>query len=494
MPNSSKHAALRRADPTDWLPYVGLYVPSLLAWLLVAAPLLSYVVAWVGSGWILWFTMTGRVRPLPDDRDWSEQLFRPLFLTQGMFAGYLCLGSVFYVWDLVVLGGGEFAGVGAASDIEYIAAAQRYSVLAHGALVHGILAAMDYRRSREWTLSTSLSLPRLFLAGGVVALVLMYIVDQWAGLGQFVVKLRGLAVVASILGTAYALRRGDGPVIGIGVVLYGWILVESFLSGWKEAPIVAIGLLLLALYPKYKRTVAVAGVGALVFMISVLPAYNNTFRQLNWNQEVEAEQAAREAIERLETGQVNLEESAWSFLTGRLTLINHLAQYVEHTPEHHPYYGLSIAQQGIQSIIPRVLWPEKPVTERMAMERVYENRVVAAASGASAKPSVIADGYLSGGALGVFLACFLLGAVASWASRLAERWFGGYEIGGQVVFVGLFAGTLLTASIEFLMNSLFWSFVLMGLLAFGLWLGGILQWADARKTTFPSAAVGAQTR
>jgi hypothetical protein len=385
-------------------------------------------------------------------------------------------------------------GTGAATDIQYIAAAQRYSVLAHGALVHGILATMDYRRSGEWTLSTRLPLPRLILAGGGGALVLMYVVGQMPGLGQFVVKLRALAVVATILGVAYALRQRDGPVIGVGLVLYGWILVESFLSGWKEAPIIAIGLLLLALYPKYKRTVAVAGVGALVFMISVLPAYNNAFRQLNWNQNVEAEQAAQEAFERIETGQVDLGASAWDFLTGRFTLINHFAQYVEQVPEHRPYYGLSIAQQGFQSIIPRVFWPEKPVTERMAMERVYENHVVAPASGASAKPSVIADGYLSGGALGVFLVCFLLGSVASWASHLAERWFGGYEIGGQVVFVGLFAGAFLTASIEFLMNSLFWSFVLMGLLGFGLWLVGVLQWKGGWRPSLLSGAVSNRAR
>ncbi len=489
---SSRNVAVpMQADHTEWAGYVGLYLPVLFAWILVSAPILSYAVAWLGSGWILWLSITGRVRPLPGDRTWDEQLFRPLFITQGLFAAYLCLSSVFYVWDLFVLGGG--GGIYSSTvDIEYIAAAQRYSVLGHAALVHGILATTDYRRSGAWTLSVDLPLPRLFLATGVGAVGLAFVFAQLPGLGQFVGKLRALAAVAGILGFAYALRRGDGLMIWAGLVLYGWILVESFLSGWKEAPIVAIGLLLFSLYPKYKRTVTVAGIGALLFVISVLPAYNSTFRQLNWNQGVDAQQAAQEAIERIETGQVDLGETAWDFLTGRLTLIDQVAQYVDHTPEHRPYYGLSIVEQGVLSIVPGVFWPGKPATERIVMERVYENQVVSPASSTSAKPPIIADGYLSGGALGVLLACFLLGCVAGWGSRYAERWFGGYELGGQVVYLGLFGTTLLTASIEYLMNSLFWAFVLMALLAVGLWLAGILHWTGERAPSRSPAAVPAR--
>jgi hypothetical protein len=487
MSSHASGAVPLRATSIDWLPYAGLYAPALLAWMLISAPLVSYAIAWVGSGAIMWFSMTGRVRPLPADRTWTEQIFRPLFLTQGMFAGYLCLSSVFYVWDLVVLGGGGPVGPGAGADMTYIAAAQRYSVLGHAALVHGILATMDYRRSGEWTLSTGLPLTRLFLAVAVGAVGLGVVVGQLPGLGQFVGKLRTLAAVAGILGFAYALRRGDELMIAIGGTLYSWILVESFLSGWKEAPIVVTGLLLIALYPKYKRAVPVAGVGAVLFLIAVLPAYNATFRQLNWGGGVEAETAAQEAIERIESGRVDFGETAWGFLTGRMTTIPLRAQYIAHTPEHHPHYGFSIAEQAVFSVIPRVFWPDKPVTERLAMERVYENQVVSARSGASAKPSVIADGYLSGGAFGVLLACFLLGSTGGIASRTAERWLGGYQIGGQLVYVGLFAGTLLTGSFEFLVNALFWSFVLMGLLAGGLWIAGILQWTglsvQGRSTT-----------
>lgn len=475
MSAQGTHSFPRRAYSTGWIGYLGMYAPVLFAWMLVPAPVLSYTVAWLGSGWILWLSLTGRVRPLPGDRTWDEQLFRPLFLTQGMFAGYLCLSSVFYVWELVVMGGGELAGAGAATDIEYLAAAQRYSVLGHAALVHGILATMDYRRSGEWSIASDLPRSRLFLAVAVGAVVAGFVVGQLPGLGQFVGKLRALAAVAGIIGVAYALREGDSLMILLGVGLYGWILVESLLSGWKEAPIVAVGLLLIALYPTYKRSTVVAGMGAVVVLVSLLPAYNATFRQLNWNRGVPAEEAAQEAIERIESGEVDPAETAWGFLTGRLTLIGQVAQYAKYTPEKRPYYGFSIVAQGARAIVPEAFWPGKPATERIVMERVYENQVVSPASSTSAKPPIIADGYLSGGALGVLLVCFVLGCVAGAASRVAERWFGGYEIGGQIVYVALFGTALLTASIEYLMNTLFWSFVLMGLLAFGLWLSGFLQ-------------------
>jgi hypothetical protein len=195
-------------------------------------------------------------------------------------------------------------------------------------------------------------------------------------------------------------------MIGVGFVLYGWILLRALLSGWKEQVIVVTGLLLVILYPKYKRTVTITGGGVLLLLISVLPAYNQTFRQLNWNQGVEAEQAAYEAIERIEAGQVNPAETAWGFLTGRLSRVQMFAEYVEHTPSHHPYYGFSIIEQGIESIIPRVFWPGKPVLEEVAMRRVYENQVSSRASSASVKPPLLIDGYLSGGAIGVLILLF----------------------------------------------------------------------------------------
>lgn len=487
MPTQAARVGPFREDSADWFGYLGLYVPALLAWMLSPAPLFSYGVAWLGSVWVIWLSTTGRVRPIPRDRSWDEQLFRPLFLAQAKFAGYVCLTSVFYAWDASATGGG-------ALDFRSIAAAQRYSLLGHTALVHGILATMNYRRSGEWKIVTQLPLSRKLMAAGVGAFVLGLLVAQFPGIGQFANKMRTLAALAGILGFAYALREGDGAMILLGIGLYGWILVESLLAGWKQAPIVAISVLLIALYPAYKRAVGVASLGAVVLFIAVLPAYNSTFRQLNWNQGVAAEAAAQQAIDRIESGQVDLGEQAWSFLSGRATTISMRAEYIARVPSQHPYYGFSIVQQSVMSIIPRVFWPEKPAPEQLAMERAYQHQVVSERSGASAKPGLVADAYMSAGAIGVFLICMALGAFLSVASRTAERWFGGYEIGGQLVYVALFMGVIPT-SMEFLGNAVFWSFVLMGLLAVGLWLSGLLQWTGRRSrveghspTVYPQGA------
>jgi len=141
---------------------------------------------------------------------------------------------------------------------------------------------------------------------------------------------------------------------------------------------------------------------------------------------------------------------------------------------------LSTVKQGALAVVPEVVWPNKPSVENQVMQRVYENSRISSTSIVSAKPKIVVDGYLAGGWVGVLLTCFALGGVASIASRYAEQWFGGYEIGGQLVFTALFVRNLFVPSYEFLFNALFWSFVLMALLALGFWTVGMLQWSGSQ--------------
>jgi hypothetical protein len=423
--------------------------------------------------------MTGRVRPLPDDRPWTQQLFRPLFLSQVMFFGLICLGPIFYLWDLAATGS-VVATV--ESEIRRTAAAQRYYVLGHAAFVHGLLALMDYRRSGEWALNVRVPMARIFLYGAAGALVFAVLFGVVPGLGQFAGKFRYLFVVASILGFAYALRKGNTAMMIVGGALYGYIFLEVLLSGWKHQIILVVGLLLLALFSTYKRTVGVAGVVLALSFVTLLPAYNSVFRQLNWQENVNAQQAAQVAFNRVTSGKIDIGNASWRFLSNRLTTVSLFTDYIQDVPGRRPHYGLSTVKQAVVAIIPGVLWPAKPNTEERVMQRVYENTSIRPGSRVSAKPLIVIDGYLAGGWIGVFLACFVLGGVASMASRYAERWFGGYEIGGQLIFTGLFARVLFVASFEFLFSALFWSFVLMALLAFGFWSVGVLRWQGRGQT------------
>jgi hypothetical protein len=465
--------------------YATLYVPALLAWLFSFDPLMSFGIAWMGSWGILWMSMTGRVRPLPGDRSWEQQLFRPLFLSQIMFFGLFCLGPVFYMWDLVAAGGilQEIGG-----EIQRTAAAQRYYVLGHAAFVHGILALMDYRRSGEWSVEVPVSMTRLFLWATAGAFTCYFLFANISGLGQFAGKFQYLFVVAAILAIAYATRNGTTLDVLVAGGLYGFILMEVILSGWKHQIILVIGLLLLALFPAYKRTVGIAGVVVVIAFATLLPAYNNVFRQLSWQENMSPQRAAQVAFDRATSGQMDLGRVSWRFLTNRLTTVSLFTDYMESVPRQRPFYGLMTTEQAVFAVIPRVFWPSKPNTERVVMERVFSNTSIRSDSRVSAKPLIVVDGYLAGGWIGVLLSCLALGGIASVASRWAERWFGGYEIGSQLVFTGLFARVLFVASFEFLFNALLWSFVLMSVLAFGLWLTGFLMWQPGARSSLRDPA------
>lgn len=470
--------------------YLLLYVPCLVAWFLAPFPLVSYWVAWGGSWFILALSMTGRITPLPGDRPFHRQVVRPLFLFQALFAAYFCLTSVFYVWDLL---SGAAAVGGLSTELRHVAAAQRYYLLGHAAFVTGILVAMDYRRSGAWSFETTLRRSTFVLTLAAGALVVAVVLNQIPGLGQFVGKLRRVAGIGAILGFALAIRDADWTIVLIGGGAFGIALVFALLSGWKEDIFAIVALLPIFLYPKYERGAILLGAVGLVFLATVIPAYNSTFRQLHWRQDIEAQEAAVTAYEQITAGEINLEEEAWRFLSGRASEIKHFVDYVQHTPSQRPYYGLSIIEQSLYNIIPRVFWPEKPSMERLAMQRVYENRVVPTTSGVSAKPQTIIDGYLSGGIFGVFLTGLILGLLASWASRLCERWLGGYEIGGQVVFLALFSSLVTTNSYEFVTNNVFWSFVLLTLMFLVLHYLGVLRPEHSSKRSRPRSFTASAT-
>jgi len=451
--------------PRTGLAYAFLFLPYVLSEVFAASPMVSYGIAWLGSFFIFYLSLSGTVKPLPDDRSFARQLFRPLGLTQLTFAGYNAVTSIFYVLSLhgYYFWVHDATQAAPAREMLLAASAQRYYVLAHAAFTAGILIAMNYRSSGRWKINTSMHLPRLMLSIAVGTYALSVLLGYVPGLGQVQIRFVTLALVASVLSFALSLRSGEWGLILVNTGIYSANLVQAVLSGWKEEVIVIFLLLLMFLYPFYKRAVAIVTPAIFSILLIVLPLYVGTFRSLAWGEEqVRPEQAAQIAYSRLQ--QANVETIAgetWSFLTGRASEIGLFTDYLREVPENRDFYGGSIAAQAAESVIPRVLWSGKPVTERRVMQRAYENHVVSSRSDVSAKPQYIVDGYLSGGALGVFLACLLYGLLASWASRLAERWFGGYLIGSGLIYTALFRDLWTGNAFEFLSNTLFWSFMIM---------------------------------
>ncbi len=141
-------------------------------------------------------------------------------------------------------------------------------------------------------------------------------------------------------------------------------------------------------------------------------------------------------------------------------------EYVKRVPQNRDFYGFAIVGQAIESMIPRVIWPGKPITEYLVMERVWENGIVDRASIVSAKPPPVTDAYLSGGITGIIVLSLLLGYTASRISVLCENLFGGYILGSGLMYTGLFQIFWRGNCFEFMLNSVFWSYVLLHLLFF----------------------------
>ncbi|WP_103027250.1 exosortase Y-associated Wzy-like protein [Salinibacter altiplanensis] len=453
-----------------------LFLPCVLAALLQDVPSASYLVAWGGSFWIFYLTLSGGVRPLPGGRSLARQLFRPIGITHLVFAGYTAVTSIFYFLSLQGYFYFDYSPFAEASygQLLLTAEAQRYYVLAHAAFATGILLFANYRRSGEWRLRPDIDRPTfmLYLAGGM--LVGTQILKFGPGLGQIQGSLEMLALVASVLSLALSIVKSRSSLIAINTVIYGVNLIGAFLSGWKEEVIVVFLLLGIFLYPFYKRTVTTLAPAGLIALLVLLPTYNSIFRELNWRGETKAQEAAEVALDRTLEGDVNLARQNWTFLTNRFTEIGLFVEYLDNVPEHRPYYGLGPVENGILGIVPRILWPGKPNLERLAMERVYENGVVSRGSSVSAKPQFVVDAYLTFGALGVFVWCLLFGALASFTSRLAERWFGGYLLGSGLVYTALFRVLWRGNAFEFFLNPIFWGFVLMVALFVAGRMAGIL--------------------
>src|SRR4051812_6608690 len=127
--------------------YILLYLPWILSLLFDIYPQVSYLIAWSGSFFIFYITLTGKLRSLPQDRKISEQLMRPIFLVQIVFCSYMCLTSIFYYLD--VLGYRNFEKINTfylvdQNKLMLTAQCQRYYCLGHAAFATGVLMFMQY--------------------------------------------------------------------------------------------------------------------------------------------------------------------------------------------------------------------------------------------------------------------------------------------------------------------------------------------------------------
>jgi len=390
---------------------------------------------------------------------------RPLFLNQLIFAGYMSCTSIFYFLD--VLGYENFKSPTANFAVDqiqlaFVAQCQRYYCLGHAAFVTGILIFMNYPIQHTHRVDKT-DIANLLLITALITWLLSNLILMIPGLAQFSVQLQSLSFIAGTLALAFAIPQKKPLNIVICLFLYMSNVTSALLSGFKEPIIISVVVLGVFLYPSYKRIVMLFFVPLILILFMLLPTYNRAFREKAWFGEESTEDASEIAFDAVTARAFSDDEdtSDWGFLTGRLSEIGMFTQYVASTPEKVDFYGFHIVEQAITVIIPRVFWSDKPSTEQMIMERVYNAGVINRHSIVSAKPPFIVDGYLSGGTLGVFLALFIYGSLAQLISIKAEKLFGGYLLGTALIYSGLFQILWRGISFEFVANTLFWSYITM---------------------------------
>jgi hypothetical protein len=442
-----------------------LYIPWVISLLLRSDPVLSYLIAWSGSFFIFALTLTGWVRPLPDDRSFGNQIMRPIILVHIIFVGYMSCSSIFYYLNLLGYTNFEKTNNFFLIDNDKLlltAQCQRLYCLGHAAFISGILIFMKYPEKKKFIFDENIITSLLFYTA-IITFPLYKVFDFVPGLSQFSNQFSTLSFIACTLALAFVIPERKVINTVICLLLYFSNFYSALTSGYKEPIIVSVMVLGIFLYPTYKKIVLVTFVPLILALFFILPTYASVFRENAWTGETDENTAYQLALDAAlsKSPNSNVQNTNWGFLVSRLSEIDMFTEFVQSTPDKVDYYHFDLLKQSAIAVVPRIFWPSKPITEDLVMERVYNAGVIMRGARVSAKPAFIVDGYLSYGTLGVFLALFFYGMVLQLISQKAEELFGGYLLGTALIFSGLFQIFWRGLSFEFLINSVFWSYVTM---------------------------------
>ena len=378
----------------------------------------------------------------------------------------MCCTSVFYFMDhlgyqyLEKITPFEFV---ADQQTALIAKCQRLSVLGHASLVSGMIFLIPKRSSVRFQLSKSINRDTFLIYLSIGSYLIGYFIRSFGAIAQFSVGLLNMAIITGAFLMVKGFLQKKIRLLIFGGSLFLTNFIASSLSGYKEHIFVNFLIIGCLIYPFYRKIALFIGIPVLYGLFYILPTYVGVIRSQAWVGEASAEQAQSQAIETLfnEENTASIDETNWGFLTRRLSEIEMFTKFAEKTPEKIPYYGFDIVFQSVEALIPRVFWPAKPITEAVAMERVYNAGIISRMSIASAKTRPVVDAYLSGGTFGVFISLFIYGLITQGICNKAEALFGGYQLGCLIVFNGLFQPIWRGNNFEFIANSIFYNYVLM---------------------------------
>lgn len=420
------------------------YLPYIIALSYQNTPAVSYWVAWGGSWFIIFITLTGIAGNKPKDLVFSKQFLRPYIFTQLYFAGYNCLTSIFYFADLNGYFFLERIGMEMTTDSGYLVAnCQRYYVLAHAAFIHGMLIVLP--RYNKIIYKNNVNVTSDLLTKIMIgAYILLFIIRLSGVFSAIQGTINMLFIMASALLVTISLEEKRN--IFRSIIIYLFVFSLGLATGMKGAIVTSLLVLLVNLFSRYRLITIVL---TIIFLnsISYIPIISKQVREATWydgqGTALDGLENAYKEITSIKTEEESekLKKEEWLLLTHRLSEISMFVQYTEYVPQQRDFYGLEIIKDAFMGLIPRGIRPDGKSIDETAMERAYAagalDRFVGQA-GTSAKPSMVADSYLMGGELGIFLVALLYGLIAGIMSIICETYFGGYMIGTALIYNSCF--------------------------------------------------------
>lgn len=440
-----------------------IYIPWILAISTQIFPVASYLIAWLGSFFIFYWTLFSRVKFIPHDLPLTKQVMRPIVLIQLIFAGFMCCTSIFYFLDH--LGYEYFTRITylpfkVNEQTYFIAKCQRMALLAHAALVTGMIVQIKQFPVIKHKLQLNMDFFLIWLCVGTY--LLGGVASQIASISQFSFGLINISITCSALVFVRGIVQRKKGYMFFGGGLFIFNFLASTLTGYKESIIINIIIISFLLYPYFKGLILTLAIPTIYILIYILPTFAAIIRSEAWSGQKTAAEARQQAFDALLANEETvIEETNWGFLTNRISEISMFTTFVKHVPNERDYYGLEIVKNSVLAIIPRFIWKNKFITETVSMERVYDAGVANRLSTVSAKTRPVVDGYVSAGFMGVFIAIFLYGWLTQWLCNKAEEWFGGYELGCIVMFNAIFQNLWRGNNFEFLLNNIFYGFIAM---------------------------------
>jgi hypothetical protein len=269
-------------------------------------------------------------------------------------------------------------------------------------------------------------------------------------LGPVIILLQNQALVAiGILGWLIYSNRISKWYLGWLYALVAFSSMRGISEGWLEQAVVPIAVLFVVKWLNTRKIPVMSISSALLLVLFLAPA-KGAFRDHVWY-DVEGGATALSSVQKISfwvkeateywqdtlSGNHDFSEST-AGVTGRTDLVHQLTHIYSMTPSTIPYqYGATYSYFAV-ALIPRVIWPDKPVagTANSFFAVTYGITTEEGAERSTFGVSLLGEGYLNFGWVGVILIMAIQGIVIG----LLQHSFGGVRsgAGGQAVFLAFF--------------------------------------------------------